>query len=578
MTHNKMNRSAEFESELNNPTIGRRRILQGLMAGAGVAAVGLPQLTSPALGESLGSGDKILVTLRLKGGNDGLNTLIPVNNNYYRDLRRDLAIPTAGTHPVGNGLNLHPSLSRTKARFDRGDVAIVRGVGDPTLDHSHFSCIKKWMTARDSGISRDGWLGRYLDGRGSSVYGGISIGAATLPEHMKRRNGDTVNLPVFPELFGAANGRPWDVPMHQALSGLANAAGHNKWTDLINDSQKTAIGAAQRMLPVYNPQIPDPALGTEVVRDLELAARVINMNVGARVVAVELGDFDTHDDQLANHASLLSAMDAGIEKFFASLRSDLRDRVVLMTYSEFGRRPQANGSRGVDHGTSSCLFVMGNRVTGGLYGTQPGLAPDRLDTRGDMKVHVDYRSVYATVLEDHLGADANQILGRSYENLGFFRSANQPPEPTPTTVAPVPTTAKPTPTTAKPTPTTAPPTPTTAPPKPVAPARPGPQKFYCNGKEATIVGTKGHDRITGTPGRDVIVGGPGNDFIDGKGGNDLICGGHGNDRIHGGPGRDTIFGGGGRDVLAGQSGRDRVHGGPGLDKLIRQAIDFFNRQ
>jgi len=535
------------------------------MAGAGVAAVGLPQLTESALGAPLGSGDKILVTVRLEGGNDGLNTLIPVNNGRYRDLRGALALPAGGTHSVGDGLHLHPALGRLKNRFDSGDVAIVRGVGEPNLDHSHFSCIAKWMSARNSGIARNGWLGRYLDTKGSDVFGGVSVGTRTLPLHMKRANGDVVNLPTFPQLFGAPNGRPEEVPMYRNLSGLANSPSRSKWAKQIADSQQSAIDAAQRMTPVYSPEIPAPAQGTDIVRDLELAARVINMNVGARVLNVSFGDFDTHDNQLGPHNALLSALDLAIEKFFASLSPTFRDRVVLMTFSEFGRRPEANGSAGVDHGTSSCLFVCGSGVTGGLYGQQPALAANQLDSRGDLKVHVDYRSVYATVLDNHLKADSRAILGGRYENLGFFGQApTPPPTTTPTTlpaIAAVTTTTRP----------KAAPTTTTAKPKQEPVLR-------CNGQKATIVGTDGNDRLIGTPGRDVIVGGKGDDFIAGRGGNDLICGGSGNDVLRGGRGRDTILGNRGRDTINGQSGKDRTAGGPGLDRFVRQAIDFFNRQ
>ena len=566
-------------------SISRRRVFQGMLAGAGVAAVGMPHFEGIAEAAPLGAGETILVTIALEGGNDGLNTLIPANSGRYHDLRGDLAIGPAGAHAVGGGLFLHPSLARLKNRFDSGDVAIVRGVGDPGLDHSHFSAMDKWMTGRSSGLGRDGWLGRYLDARGLDGFGGVSIGGSRVPLHLQRANGDVIGLPTFPELFGTSSGEPENVPMYRALSSLGGSGATSRWAQALADTQEAAIFAAERMVPTYAPEIPEPAVGKEVIRDLELAARVINMNVGARVVSVSLDGFDTHDNQLGEHDDLLLALDEGIEHFYASLRSDLRSRVVLMTFSEFGRRATTNGSKGVDHGAASCLFVCGAPVKGGLYGEQPALTD--LDNRGDLKVKVDYRSVYATVLDDLLKVDSRANLGSNFENLGLF-------DPSP--VAPVatvpPTTAAPT--TAAPT-TTAPATTTTQPEDEAVNIR-------CNGHRPTIVGTDGNDVLVGTDGPDIIAARGGDDVILGKGGNDIICGGKGNDlikggwgrdqifgnqgwdRLHGqsgadnllgGPGRDWLMGGSGKDRLVGGAGADRLSGGPGLDKLISQIIDLF---
>jgi hypothetical protein len=320
--------------------------------------------------------------------------------------------------------------------------------------------------------------------------------------------------------------------MYAALQALdAAELGIGAWARNVAASQAAAIGSAQQLRPTYEPELAEPPWDRRIIRDLTLAARLINLDLGVRVVGAGFGDFDTHDSQRPRHDNLLAALDEAIHTFFTTLNPALRDRVVLMTFSEFGRRPETNGSVGVDHGTASCLFVCGTPVTGGLYGQQPGLAADQLDGRGDLEVHVDFRSVYATVLDRYLGADAAELLGADYGDVGFFDPPPPDPDPTPTATP-----------TARPTATPGPagtPTPT-----------PGPgRRPMCGGVEATIVGTRRGDRITGTSGDDVIYAGRGRDRVNGKGGDDIICGGPGNDRLTGGRGADRLLGGPGRDKL-----------------------------
>jgi uncharacterized protein (DUF1501 family) len=507
-------------------TVTRRRVLQGLLGAGGAAVLGVPTWAETALaGPRLGVNDGILVTVMQGGGNDYLNTLIPLEDGRYRDLRGDLAIGE-GAIPMGEGLYLHPNLDRLKARYDAGQVAVVRGVGEVGLDHSHFSCMAKWMAGLTTGIpGASGWLGRYLDGIGADEFGGISVGDHGVPLHLRRLAGQTIGLPTYSDLFGSDmrdddGSESFEAPLYRALESLAGAdLAKGQWIQALAGSQGAAIGAAQTLRRTYRPELPEPAENGEIIRDLQLAARLINLDVGARVIATGFGDFDTHDEQRPRHDDLLAAMDQAIDDFFDAIEPRLRSRVVLMTFSEFGRRPEVNGSRGVDHGTAGCLFVVGESVNGGMYGEQPSL--HRLDERGDLRVKVDFRSVYATVLEDCLRADPNEILGGSYENLGFLRGGGGPAVPT------------------------------------------------CDGQPATIVGTRGRDRLVGTPGRDVIVGLGGADRIKGGGGNDLICGGAGNDRLRGGRGRDR---------LQGDRGRDRLVGGPGRDRLVSDAQDVVVRQ
>lgn len=507
--------------------VSRRRLLQGLLAVGGVGvAGGLPALRdAAAAGPRLRRDERILIVVTLDGGNDALNTVVPMGDGRYRDLRGPLAI-TRGVRPVGGGLGLHPNLSWLHGEHRAGRLATVLGVGEPTRDRSHFSCMAKWMGGTAAGPPfTDGWLGRYLDEIGADAIAGVAVGNQGVPLVLQRRNGSAVGLPVIGDLFGAdrrfPDGRTKPiVHAHRTLrrfrsSGLSTAA------DAVLGAQAEAIDASVDVNPVFSPEL--PANQAQFLNDMELAVRLVNLDVGARVVHVTYPGFDTHSDQRPLHDDMLGVLDAGLAAFARRLRPALADRVVTFVYSEFGRRAERNGSGATDHGAAGLSFVLGRPVTGGLYGQQPSLR--RLDDRGDLRHHVDHRSVYATLLEDYLGVDATPILGASYERLRIFDDP-----------------------------------------------------VFCRGRRATIVGTDGPDVLRGTSGNDVIAAGAGNDRIVGRGGNDLICAGPGDDVVRGGRGNDRLYGQAGNDVLAGNKGRDDLIGGPGRDRLRRDRRDRRVRQ
>jgi uncharacterized protein (DUF1501 family) len=392
-------------------------------AGAGVAVAGSQMLT--ALGAfaapPVGSNQGILVLIMMEGGNDGLNTVVPTGESRYYQLRPGLAIPAASALPIASGVGLHPSLVKLKARFDQGDVAVVQGVGYPNPDLSHFTSMGIWMNGWAGGTQSGGatgWIGRFLDGlpnaAAESLYGAV-IGTS-VPLHMV---GSVARASGLPEsisgAFGIDRRDPNDVRMFNALSALSGGAtGIGQWGDLAAKVEHDTLDLSQKIQPAYAGTFPDTDLGRQMV----LTARLINANLGIRVFSTSIGGFDTHSDEAGGHAQNLAEIDGAIDAFFSALSSGWRNRVTIMTFSEFGRRPERNDTVGTDHGTAAPLFLVGPRVKGGLYGA-PSLTTN-LDSNGNLKYHTDFRQVYASVLDSWLGADSQQVLGYPFANLGLF--------------------------------------------------------------------------------------------------------------------------------------------------------------
>ncbi len=396
--------------------IARRRFLQGALALGGAAGVSPGWLDRIALaGPPLGPSDRIIVSVFLFGGNDGLNTLVPAEDGRYRSARGSLAVDVTGATSVGEGLHLHPALTRLKSRFDAGQVALVRGVGEPSNDHSHFSSRATWMSAQPGMVNPTGWLGRYADSAGMGDLSAVSIGWGEVPLVLKGNTTPTTSLPPNGGLFGADRSESYERHAMEALSRIGGAgAGMGPFGPAVSGSIGSAVDTAQQISPAYVPTLPTEGLGL----DLALAAQVINLDVGARVLSVSLSGFDNHSSMRPDHDDLMTELDAGIDAFFANLAPQFVGRTSLLVSSEFGRRVRPNDSGGTDHGAAGLAMLIGTRVNGGLHGVQPSLGD--LDRRGDLKHHVDFRSVYATVLDDWLGADHGSLLGGNHPKLGLF--------------------------------------------------------------------------------------------------------------------------------------------------------------
>jgi uncharacterized protein (DUF1501 family) len=405
------------DDDRNAPT--RRRFLQlsGMTAGA-VAATSLLSRVDAAWGAPpIGGYDGVLVVVLMGGGNDGLSMVAPVGDGAYYDKRGGLAVPASAALAVGPGEGLHPALVNVKRRFDEGKVAVIRGVGHPAPDLSHFSSMAAFMAGwAGGGPPTSGWLGRYLDGLGGApdVFHGVTVGSS-VPLHMvgRSRRGTAVEANGADDLLVSPDVN--DAILRDGLRLMTNSpSSRGAWADALARSSVDLLTMSSSLAPLYEPALPTDALA----RDLTFCARLVNADLGARVLTVSFGDFDTHAGQPSRYLTLMQRFDNAVEAFFATLDPRFASRVALMNFSEFGRRAASNGSQGTDHGTTSSFVVIGDRVKGGLYGAQPSLTA--LDRSGNLVSSIDFRSIYATVAADWLRADDHEILGASYEKLGFF--------------------------------------------------------------------------------------------------------------------------------------------------------------
>lgn len=371
--------------------------------------------------------DRIFVVVQLSGGNDGLNTVVPHGSSDYYKLRPGLAIPAPNAPNASpnaralalqhaSGIGLHPSLAGFKDLLDDGAASIVQGVGYPNPNRSHFTSMDIWHTA-DTGARGDGWIGRYFDHtcRGEPDHlGAVSIGR-TAPPALIGQMHRPVNFESV-ELF-RWRGRDLHASLEEHYDRI-NRAGVPERIE--PDSQRaflmrTALNAqissdrirkavAQRPLVTY-PRNP-------LAAQLQTVAAMIRGGLKTRVYYVSLGGFDTHAGQAGRHANLLRQLAGALKTFHADLKAqDNGGRVLTMVFSEFGRRVAQNASGGTDHGTAAPMYFVGDMVRPGVLGDHPSMTS--LD-QGDLVFNVDFRCIYATILEDWMGADSTAILGRAY--------------------------------------------------------------------------------------------------------------------------------------------------------------------
>ncbi len=372
-----------------------------------------------------GAGTLVLITLY--GGNDGLDTLVPAADPAYQKARGTLAIAEHDALPLADGLALHPSLARLKRRYDANAVAIVRGVGYPQPDHSHFRSMSIWQTASPQTAISSGWLGRWLDATAQDAAnkGGpiqaVGVGATLTPALVgQRRSAAAVPLGTL-AVPGGALGRSI-----RALYQPTGSSGGATLLDAVAGVDNDYLSVADRLGPLLGTSGGDgnDTGGADLATQLGIVSRLIRAGVPTQAYAVSMGGFDTHAGEGPTHKQLLADLDSALDTFLTSVAgSPHAARLVVMVYSEFGRRVVPNASGGTDHGTAAPVILAGPGVRGGMYGEQPSLT--RLGTGaddGDLIATTDFRDVYATVLSDVLGTDPGAVLGSGRRSLGFVKA------------------------------------------------------------------------------------------------------------------------------------------------------------
>jgi len=363
--------------------------------------------------------NRTLIIIQMAGGNDGLNTVIPYTDSKYYDHRSYLAVSDEDVLDLNGELGLHPVLGKMKLLWDQGLLAVVQGVGYENQSYSHFESMHIWQTADNKGKLEEGWLGRYfesLKGMEDNIFQGLAVGKL-MPYECSNLNAP---IPVVSSidkyrLEGSTQQRS------EALLKLYSSSPLGAPYGVLLDNTIEAVYKSSEALQTadknYQSDIQYPE--TSLSKSLKVLAEAIIGDLGVRVGHVKIGGFDTHSDQIVEQPDLLQEMSEAIYAFYEDLKAAGRDQdVLIMTWSEFGRRVKSNGSGGTDHGAAAPMFLIGSPVVGGIYGENPNLR--NLD-KDNLRFTTDFRSVYSTVLEEWLGAAPEAILGgQRFEHIPFL--------------------------------------------------------------------------------------------------------------------------------------------------------------
>lgn len=404
----------------------RRDFLRTTLRASAVLSIGATAprfLIEAAAAEAQASADTVVVVVQLSGGNDGLNTVVPFGDDVYRKNRPKLAIPADRVLRLDDHLGLHPEMTGLRDLYDKGQLAIVQGVGYPEPNRSHFESMDIWHTCRRKADRRnDGWLGRYLDAAASEAGGdapALHLGEEVQPLALAAQG---VRVPSIRSVdrFRLEEDDPRLKEAIDALAAADRPAG-NDLLGFVSASTTGALEASRRVESarggyVAKAEYPDNALASK----LKTVAQLIDAGLGTRIYYVTLDGFDTHSQQPAAHAALVGQLSGAVHAFTRDIDGHGHGkRVLLMSFSEFGRRVEENASEGTDHGAAGPMFLAGGGVKPGLIGAHPALT-DLED--GDLKFHTDFRQVYAAVLEKWLRWPSAGVLGGEWAPVDLVRT------------------------------------------------------------------------------------------------------------------------------------------------------------
>ncbi len=389
-----------------------------------------------------GRDSTILVVLQMAGGNDGLNTVVPYSNDHYQKARRSLAFSGKDVLKINDSIGLHPGLAGFKGLYDSGSLGIVQGIGYPNPNRSHFRSTEIWQTASESEkFEKYGWLGRYFDHAcaGADPTVGVNVGrqmpqafaakkpmgiSLDNPQNYRFVSGDKAKageMNASEKSYRELNHSEIEMQSDDSNSGgsIGAVTGSVKHTgsplDFIERTAMDAQLSSDQILAIskkFENKASYPA--SQLGGSLKLVSSLIAGGLPTRVFYVSQGGYDTHTNQTGAHERLLRDLGDSIKAFTDDLKAQGNfQRVLVMTFSEFGRRVNENANGGTDHGAAAPMFVIGNKIKSGLLGTYPSLAPGDLQN-GDLKYTVDFRTVYAGVLEGWLKTKSEAVLGKKF--------------------------------------------------------------------------------------------------------------------------------------------------------------------
>jgi len=401
--------------------ISRRQFLGRSATGAGILALG-PLLGGT--GSAAPDDDRILVLVQLSGGNDGLSTVVPFADDAYGKARRRLRVPTKDVLELDDAFGLHPNLTGLKVLWDDGDLGIIQGVGYPEPNRSHFKSFDIWHAAspRRRRVG-SGWVGRLCE----HAFTGTSD--PNLIVHVGNRTPYSLHGTTHPAVtFTTPRAYRWIGTTKEAASLEAAApiceegtSGRDRALATLRRALHDAQASSRKVRDAaarFRPAAPYPA--SRLSANLATVSALICGGLSTRIYSVELGGFDTHTNQKPRHDNLMTQVGDGLLAFMKDLTAHgVADRVTILVFSEFGRRVKENASGGTDHGVAGPSFVIGKKVNGGLHGKHPSLT-DLMS--GDLRHTTDFRRIYATLIDEWIGADHVPVLGDRWSPLPIFKS------------------------------------------------------------------------------------------------------------------------------------------------------------
>ncbi len=400
----------------------RRDFLKTALGSTAVLSVGASAprfLLDAAAAEADTKKETVLVVVQLSGGNDGLNTVVPFKDEDYRKHRPTLAIPADEVLKINDSFGFHPSARGLADLLEENKLAIAQGVGYANPNRSHFESMDIWHTCQRKGKPRpDGWIGRYLDAAHKRAGGdapALHLGRGKQPLALAAQDVRTPSISSL-DRFRLDDGG--NEKLRATISELTSSkrTKGGGLLDFIQTSTSSALAASRRVeeaLKGYDTPVEYP--DTQLAKEMKTVAQLIDAGLSTRVYYLAIDGFDTHSPQAAAHAGLLNQFSGAVSAFIKDVAHHGHgDRVLVMSFSEFGRRVKENASEGTDHGAAAPMFLAGGKVKPGLIGKHPSMT-DLVD--GDVKHHTDFRQVYAAVLEQWLGWSSGKVLAGEYQPI-----------------------------------------------------------------------------------------------------------------------------------------------------------------